>query len=151
MLGRVYPARRRTVIWIVVVGGVLLLGGGVVAGVVGMAGFVKGMASEPWAQLQEAIAATRTDSGAEAFHRAHPGLSARYPQAAQFVAAARRWRPKVTVLPREVPGLWEVAKARGEMNVNKSDDQTTFTLGHFRGVSARVVTRAGALVDLTID
>jgi hypothetical protein len=147
----VNPARRRNVIWIVVVGGLLLLAGGVVAGVIGMAGFVKGMASEPWAQLQEAIDATRTDTGAEAFHRAHPGLADRYPQAAQFVAAARTWRQKVAVLPREVPGLWQVAKARGEMNVSKSNDQTTFTLGHFRGVSARVVTRAGALIDLTID
>jgi hypothetical protein len=145
------PGSRRKVIWIVVVGGVLLLGGGVVAGVVGMAGFVKGMASEPWAQLQQAIDATRTDTGAEAFHRAHPGLAERYPQAGQFVAAARSWRPKVAVLPREVPGLWEVAKAKGEMNVSRSNDQTTFTLGHFRGVSARVVTRAGALIDLTID
>lgn len=133
------------------VGVLLLLAGGVVAGVIGMAGFVKATAREPWAQLQEAIDATRTDTGAEAFHRAHPGLAERYPQAAQFVAAARTWRQKVTVLPREVPGLWEVAKARGDMNVSTSNDQTTFTLGHFRGVSARVVTRAGALIDLTID
>jgi hypothetical protein len=135
----------------VVVGALLLLAGGVVAGVIGMAAFVKGTAREPWAQLQEAIDATRTDTGAEAFHRAHPGLAERYPQAAQFVAAARIWRQKVTALPREVPGLWEVAKARGEMNVSTSNEQTTFTLGHFRGVSARVVTRAGALIDLTID
>ena len=132
-------------------GALLLLAGGVVAGVIGMAGFVKGTAREPWAQLQQAIDATRTDTGAEAFHRAHPGLAERYPQAAQFVAAARTWRQKVAVLPREVPGLWEVAKARGDMNVSTSNDQTTFTLGHFRGVSARVVTRAGALIDLTID
>jgi hypothetical protein len=147
----VNPARRRTVIWIVVVGGVILLAGGVVAGVIGMAGFVKGMASEPWAKLQEAIAATRTDEGAEAFHRAHPGLAARYPQAAQFMAAARSWRPKVDKLPREVPGLWEVAKAKGEMNVSTSNDETTFTLAHFHGVTARVVTRAGALTDVTIE
>jgi hypothetical protein len=143
--------RPRTVAWIVVVGGVLLLAAGVVAGVIGMAGFVKDMAREPWAQLREAIEATRTDAGAEAFHRSHPGLAERYPQPAQFVAAARAWRGRAALLPREVPGLWQVAKARGEMNVSTSNDQTTFTLAHFRGVSVRVVTRAGARIDLSIE
>jgi hypothetical protein len=147
----VTPPRRRTVVWIVVAAGVVLLAGGVVAGVIGMAGFVKGMARDPWAQLQEAIEASQTDAGAKAFHQAHPGLSERYPSAPHFVAAARAWRPKLAKLPREVPGLWQVAKAKGEMNVSQSNDQTTFTLAHFHGVTVRVVTRAGALIDLQID
>ena len=43
----------------------------------------------------------------------------------------------------EVRGV--VAKAKGEMNVSTSNDETTFTLAHFHGVTARVVTRAASV------
>ena len=67
------------------------------------------------------------------------------------MTASRAWRDKAARLPAEVPGVWEVAKGSGQMNVERSNDVTTFTLQHFKGVNVRVVTRSGALVDLQID
>jgi hypothetical protein len=144
--------RRQRVVVVAVVGGLLMLGACVAVIFWGVSGIIQSATVKPWAVLQEAKAAVQTERGAEAFHKAHPGLAGRFPTPASFVQASRPWAPKLAALPATAPDFWALIKSGGgSMNISSSGSRTRFSMSGFRGVSVELVLESDQLVDLQVD
>ena len=68
-------------------------------------GFVRAKIQDDWTFLRRAIEQIRTDEGAKAFYAANPKLSEQYPSEAQFLEAAKGWRPEIQSVPEAMPDL----------------------------------------------
>jgi len=143
--------KKRRITYLVIGVALVVLGAGAVGVFSLISELFQSAALKPWAVLQEAKAAVQTESGAESFYRAHPGLADRYPTPAAFVAASRPWPTKLAQLPATAPDLWTMLKSGGgNMHYNKSNARVTLSVS-FRGVATEVVMEDDRLVDLQVD
>lgn len=151
-LGR--PAKRGWPLW-----GKVLMGCGVVVlvglaacvgGVATCAGAVSKAADAEWAAARAMVRQLETDEGARAVYAANPGLAGAYADEAAFLAAVRRWRPRLEPLPEQKPGL---TSGRIDMNISIQNGHRRVELNYVNGKGAKLSTRwaDGLLTDLQVD
>jgi len=68
-----------------------------------MEAFGKGLVQKDWDHFRNLVDQLQTDEGTLAVYRANPGLQQEHSTEAQFLEAARGWRPKLKPLPSEIP------------------------------------------------
>lgn len=68
-------------------------------------GFVGRFIQEDWEDLRQLVDRLGTDAGSLELYRAAPGLKGDFPTEEDFLAAARKWRPLLEPLPRELADL----------------------------------------------
>lgn len=149
------PARRRRrwIILGVALAVLLLLIAGGIASLKVIGGFIQDQARAPWAILEQVAFACKDDAQAAVFYSANPGLAPRYPTSAAYVAAARRFCPRlVGLFPSTPPDVWTMIKSGGgSMNISASGNRVEFSVSGYRGLTARLVTVDDAIVDLEIE
>jgi hypothetical protein len=70
-----------------------------------MLGFVKQFIQEDWEDFRLAVDQLSTDEGSKALYLSAPGLHEDFPTEEAFLAAARKWRPALEPLPKDIPDL----------------------------------------------
>lgn len=68
-------------------------------------GFVKQFIQEDWEDLRRIIDQLGTDEGCQELYRSAPGLMGDFPTEQAFLEAARKWRPALEPLPKDIPDL----------------------------------------------
>jgi hypothetical protein len=110
-----------------------------------------------WASVHAQIQSLRTDEGVRALYRDNPGLAQNYPTEAEFLKAAREWRPKLGDIPEKRPDIRKLLKEHsGGGVVIKSRDSSegkvmVVNIGMSTGATLVVELRDDKLVDIQVD
>lgn len=65
--------------------------------------WAKGFLQKDWDRLRALVEQLQIDEGAKAVYRSNPGLRQEYPSEEAFLKVVQGWRPRLTLLPAEVP------------------------------------------------
>jgi len=68
-------------------------------------GFVKQFIQEDWEDLRRIIDQLGTDEGCKELYRSAPGLLGDFPTEQEFLDTARKWRPALEPLPKDLPDM----------------------------------------------
>jgi hypothetical protein len=144
------PRKRRVGLWVGLAVLAVVLSAGSFLVWRKVVGWFGELAAAPWAVLHEAAEAVQTAEGARGFYRKHPGLAPDFNGEERFVEVSRAWAPKLKTLPPTVPDMWTLLKAGGQMNVTRSNGQTSLAV-HYGDVSVLVVLREGELIAMRVE
>jgi hypothetical protein len=110
-----------------------------------------------WATVHTQIHSLRTDEGVRTLYRENPGLAQTYATEAEFLKAAREWRPKLGDIPEQRPDLRKLLKEHtGAGVVIKSRDSSegkvmVVNITMSTGATLVVELRDDKLVDIQVD
>lgn len=108
-------------------------------------GWVKHYAGEQWRAFREAAEALQTEAGTKQLYARSPGLKDAYPTEADFLKAAREWRPLLEPVPVDLP------MKHGDMQFNQQG-RNTYVIGYrnSKGTRLRMTFEGGALLRITV-